>query len=291
MLQQGNLLDILLILLLVCSPIVIFFTARKAMEWIIGLLLFAVLLLYYAYSIVSFITSRHVTLGFFVWLSRLLISYREFILNHWPQIFGMHVDYSFPTTWWPIGILYAGGILRLFVEKFVPHSRLRSITHEYWLYIASFLIFLLVISSILDWNFLIAGLVFVLVLLMVVAGLHRIVGDIFIAIFHLSIYIMREVWIAMKYAAFVAAKVAKFLNNMLKAIKELYDEYIREPFRLLNERIRRNQGRRLEGITKRLNQEGIDKNDYQGYESSLIFGDPVKPLWEKNKGKSLKRRG
>jgi 2-polyprenyl-6-methoxyphenol hydroxylase-like FAD-dependent oxidoreductase len=27
------------------------------------------------------------------------------------------------------------------------------------------------------------------------------------------------------------------------------------------------------------------------YESSLIFGDPVKPLWEKNKGKSKKRRG
>jgi len=33
------------------------------------------------------------------------------------------------------------------------------------------------------------------------------------------------------------------------------------------------------------------KQGNKTYESSLIFGDPVKPFWEKNKGKSLNRKG
>ena len=145
---------VLFIFIIITVPVLIFLTARRVGQLIIGSFLLLALLLYYTQSISSFFDSHGYQNGLISWIIRALFSYQSFILNHWPlfdgfQLFGLHilsvnvVDLSFTTTWWPLIFLYIGGIVRLVVMRFVPSYRAREIAHEYWLYITSFLIILL----------------------------------------------------------------------------------------------------------------------------------------------------
>lgn len=80
---------LLFIFLLLSIPVVIFFTARKIGEWIIGFVLLLAFLLYYAVSIVNFFSFHDYHNGPISWTTNVLLSYRSFILSHWPHFDGV----------------------------------------------------------------------------------------------------------------------------------------------------------------------------------------------------------
>ena len=251
------------IILVIGTPIVIFFSARKVAEWIIAVLLLFALVFYYADMLTQFLTDHDFWNALVSLIITLLQNYKMFILNHWPQfggisVFGisMNVDYGFTATWVPLIILYAGGLIRYVVVRFVPHYRLREVTREYWLYITSFLIILLIISSVLDWNILILLLIFLLTLLVISAGLWRILTDPLVVVFHAVLHLLRWIWIGMKYLASIAADIAKFLYHLFKNIRELYNKYVRQPFIQLDQKIQAleaNEEQRVDEKLKRKN--------------------------------------
>ncbi len=283
--MQGlsHVLQILVFILIAVSvPLVIFLPARKFAEWAIGLLLLFAIVFYYSITMVNFFSDHHFLTG---WPITSLNSYRMFVLHHWPQfngitIFGsnflkLKVDYHFASTFFPIILLWVGGIVRFVVVRYVPHNRLREVTHEYWLYITSLFIILLIINNVYDLNFLIILLLFLLVLVIIATGLYRIFSDFVILIIktarHVGRLIMsgvRRLRIGLRYLALIAVHIAKFLNKILRRIRELYDKYVRRPFRWLDERLNELERKEevstnagLKRITQVLTQQSLDDQE------------------------------
>jgi hypothetical protein len=261
----------LVVILVVASivPVVIFFSARTIAEWVIGSLLLLALLLYYAQSITTFLDSNNHTSGFFQFLSSILLIYRGFVLSHWPSfrinilrftLFSMNANYEFSTTWWPLIVLGASGLIRLVVGWFVRHTKLKEVTAEYWLYITSLLILLLTISSISNWNFFITLLIFFITLIFIATGLYRILSDILLLILEVIKHIWTWTWIGLNYLAVLAIKVAKIINSLFSKIKELYNKYVRGPFQHFHRAMVEIEQQSKLKATKLLDDERLESN-------------------------------
>ena len=291
-----NVLQILgFILVLLSIPSVIFFPARKVTEWIVGLLLLFILILYYSYSIIYFFESHRFINGFTEFIINFLTGYRDLIFGHLPYLDGIpifgfkflsiKVDYSFDATLWPTVILWVGGLVRLVVVKFVPENRLRQLTQEYWLYTTSFLMLLLILSNIFEWNFLTTFIIFLFILLIIATGIYQIIKDVMVLTIEIFRHILkwvvagiRRIWLGMRYVALFAVKVAKFINNIFSNIRMLYDKYIRGPFRWLHRKLiylEEKEAKSAEigkqNVTIKLEQEKLEEKAYNVFNEHNIW--------------------
>ena len=250
-----NGLQITLFLLVIISvPILIFFSAfrdfsaRKWAELAVGLILLVFLLFYNAGVIIQFIVDHQFYNPVTNHLVDFLYSFRVFVLDHWPRLggirifgitfFSMIINNQFTPIWWlPLGILWLGSLARFVIVQYVPNNTLRVMAHEYWLYITSFLILLIIISNVLDWNVFITFAIILFAFLLVAAGLYRIVTDPFIVIFEAIRHLGRFIGIGivkirtlMRRLARLAVRIAKFFYRVFKNIRQFYKDYVQQPF-------------------------------------------------------------
>jgi len=78
------------------------------------------------------------------------------------------------------------------------------------------------------------------------------------SVWHPVRHIGRWIWIFLQHIASIAADIAKFLHHVLKRIRELYDKYIRLPFRRLNEWLSNIENKQEVKVKERLNKKSLD---------------------------------
>lgn len=176
-------------------------------------------------------------------LAEWLLDYQRFILELLPNFKGISVfdkrffiisvDEQFVPTYWPIMLLIAGIIVRVVLERYVRHHRLRQVGREYWLFITVYVILALMISNIIHWSFLKMMLASMVAVFIIAAGLFRVATDVITGFWSSLKVVRRFIKIVMMYTALLSARIAKILRNLVKFIRELYETYILEPFRRL----------------------------------------------------------
>src|SRR2546429_680172 len=93
-----NGLQIVLFLLVTLSvPVLIFFSAlrdfsaRKAAEMAVGLILLIAMIFYYSGTIIQFIVDHQFYNVVTTHIADFLYSYRVFVLDHWPRLSGIRI--------------------------------------------------------------------------------------------------------------------------------------------------------------------------------------------------------
>ena len=162
-------------------------------------------------------------------------------MEHLPNIDGISIfgtkflqisiDKQFVTTLWPILLLFAGLTIRVVLDKYVRHIKLRQVGREYWLFITTYVILALMVSDVIRWSFIKIMMASVLIVFIITAGLFKVSADAISGLWSSVKVVGRSGKIAMMYIAFLAARIAKILSNFVKFIRELYRVYILEPFR------------------------------------------------------------
>lgn len=198
-----------------------------------------------------------------------ILQSQEVILDHLPgfdgiSIFGrkilrIEIDIQFVPTPWPIAVLFTGIIIRLVIGRFVRHERLQQVAREYWLFISTYTILALIVSSIIHWNFLGMMLALAVVVFILAAGVLRLGSDVITALWNALKVLGRLGKIVMMYVALLAAKVTRFLRNVVRLVREFYQNYIVEPLRRFHRAIQKLLDRAEKTVSKLLNEERLDE--------------------------------
>lgn len=195
-------------------------------------------------------------------LGSFLFDAQRFILTHLPEktvsigdftILHLETKSLFKPTRWPLFILLIGGLIRVAVARYVRNKRLRHATGEYWLYILAYLVLAYVISAITNWSFLALVAAFALIFIALALGLFRILGDIFSAIKHILGDLWNVVRIGAKFVVYVVTIITEFVKQFGRRVRELYQKYIVEPIRRVQEAIEAFLSRIEQWLDVRLN--------------------------------------
>lgn len=208
----------------------------------------------------TFILVAAVSLPFYysLWLQRLLggsqwaagisaplARYRGGVLRHWPQfsglplfghrLFTMKVNPAFTPTWWPIITLVVGAVLQLIIAKFVPNRRIKELAGENWVILTTYLALALIISAVLDWNFL---LIFILsvVVVFVYAGAYQLIAHLWDGVLNTIYHVVRLARIFLKNAAVVGTYIGEVFSDIIEFVRAMLDVII-APFRWVNQRL------------------------------------------------------
>jgi hypothetical protein len=223
-------------------------------EWLTSIIIVLLLLFYYAGAILSWVTrgqdSEAAVVSFIAellshpaqWLSKA----QNFIITHLPQAdiriqdfevfkFLRRADYQ--ATVVPIAILVTGVLVRFAITRYVRNERLRRITGEYWLYVVAYLILAYFISAISNASFLAVTLVFLLLLIALALGLYRLIVDALKGLFHLLWIGVKVLRIAVMAVVGAVTVISTFLKDFARKMKEVYEKYLVQPFRVLYSRI------------------------------------------------------
>lgn len=195
-------------------------------------------------------------------LGNLLFEAQRFVLTHLPEktisigdvtILRLETKSLFKPTRWPLFILLIGGLIRVAVARYVKNKRLRHATGEYWLNILAYLVLAYVISAITNWSFLALVAAFALIFVALALGLFRVLGDILSAIKHILGDLWNVVRIGAKSVVYVVTIITEFVKQFGRRVRELYQRYIVEPIRRVQEAIEAFLSRIEQWLDVRLN--------------------------------------
>lgn len=208
---------------------------RRVVEWLFILFAVAFLPFYYASSLQRVFSGSQQVVS-------ILARYRGGILRHWPQfggftflghrLFSMRVNASFTPTWWPIIALIVGVVLRLVIANFVTNQRLKELAGESWVILTTYLALALIVSAVLNWNFL---LIFILsaVVVLVYAGAYQLIANLWDGVLHTIHHVIRLAHIFFKYIAVAGTYIGEVFSDIYNFVRDLLDIVI-APFRFIN---------------------------------------------------------
>jgi hypothetical protein len=218
---------ILFIVILVVLP----FTSKRPTEFIVSIILLLLMIFYFSGKIrlilQNFYTDGVRNENIASWLSNILAKYQRFFWERLPRSWNR----SYIADSIPLYILSASVLLRWGISKYVKHKKLQYITREYWLFITTYLIFIIILSQITGWSFILLLVGSIICLFVVIAGLFRLLGDGLHGATNTFGILKRMLKIIVKELVLLGTMFVSFLRNLLKFIRELYNRFILEPCR------------------------------------------------------------
>ena len=221
--------------------VVIFLFSTSLSEYVASLILALALGFYYTEAIQTVIAK--ISFLSKVPVSEWLQSYHNLIITYFSKFdgftvfgktfFAINVNNRYVATRLPVILLFLGVVVRLVIERYVKHERLKQAGREYWLFITTYLVLAAIVSTLIQWSLLKILIASLVIVFIVAAGIFRVGTDFLSGLWALLLLVGRAMKIVAMYIALAGTKIAKALRNLVKFIRNVYEAYIIEPFRRL----------------------------------------------------------
>lgn len=201
-------------------------------------------------------------------LEEFFTKFQYYIVEHIPAFDGINffnkkllviqAHHDFQTTYWPIYFLIMGFFVRIIIDKYIKHQKLRNVSSDYWLFITTYVVIASIISNVINWSFIKIIVFSIVIVLLLAAGLLRVLSDLFSFLLEAIRLCIQAFKIFTKWLALFLARIAKFIRNLVKKIRELYNKYIVDPILKFFKRIKRQLDKLESQVNISLDGEEID---------------------------------